>query len=160
MRYTAPSVIFEHESGRGLEVGGFQPFEAYDTVIANLDPALERRGAPASVTEALRAFPEGLTTAELASVMRPSDSVDADPGATAAELAELEEADEVMREPRGNDAVWRVPAGWEQPRPRAARPGSPPRGLPACSPPPATRRWMLRRLAPSGGRPRRRRRLR
>ncbi len=72
VRYTAPSVIFEHESGRGLEVGGFQPFEAYDTVIANLDPGLDRRGAPASATEALAAFPEGLTTAELASVMRPS----------------------------------------------------------------------------------------
>jgi 2-hydroxychromene-2-carboxylate isomerase len=109
VRYTAPSVIFEHDSGRSLEVGGFQPFEAYDTVIANLDPGLERRGAPVSVTEALAAFQDGLTTAELASVMRPSDLVDADPGATAAELAELERAGEVAREPRGNDAIWRVP---------------------------------------------------
>ena len=109
VRYTAPSVIFEHESGRGLEVGGFQPFEAYDTVIANLDPGLDRRGAPASATEALAAFPEGLTTAELASVMRPSDLVDADLDATAADLAQLEQAGEVTRDPRGNDAIWRVP---------------------------------------------------
>jgi hypothetical protein len=110
VRYTAPSVIFEHERGHSLEVGGFQPFEAYDTALANLDPGLDRRGAPASATEALAAFPEGLVTAELASVMRPSDLVDADLGATAAELAELERSGEVVREPRGNDAVWRVPA--------------------------------------------------
>ena len=48
VRYTAPSVIFEHEDGRRLEVGGFQPFEAYDTALANLDVALERRPAPAT----------------------------------------------------------------------------------------------------------------
>ena len=38
VRYTAPSVIFEHEDGGSYEVGGFQPFEAYDTALANLDP--------------------------------------------------------------------------------------------------------------------------
>ena len=37
VRYTAPSVIFEDEDGGRLEVGGFQPFEAYDTALANLD---------------------------------------------------------------------------------------------------------------------------
>ena len=77
VRYTAPSVIFEQD-GRSLEVGGFQPFEAYDTALANLDPALTRRPAPADVLEALAEFPEGLVTAELASVMRPSDLADAD----------------------------------------------------------------------------------
>ena len=65
-------------------MGGFQPFEAYDTALANLDPGLERRPAPADVLEALAEFPEGLTTAEAASVMRPSDLVDADLEATAA----------------------------------------------------------------------------
>ena len=87
VRYTAPSVIFEDEDGRRLEVGGFQPFEAYDTALANLAVGLERRPAPADALEALREFPDGLTTAELASVMRPSDLVDADIEATAAELA-------------------------------------------------------------------------
>jgi hypothetical protein len=89
-------------------VGGFQPFEAYDTVIANLDPGLERRGAPASALEALAAFPNGLTTAELASVMRPSDLEDADLEATLAELAGLSASGAVTREPAGQDAIWRV----------------------------------------------------
>jgi 2-hydroxychromene-2-carboxylate isomerase len=108
VRYTAPSVIFEDESGRRLEVGGFQPFEAYDTALANLAVGLERRDAPADPLEALSEFPEGLVTAELASVMRPSDLVDADLGATAAQLAELAKAGAVVREPAGRDAVWRA----------------------------------------------------
>jgi len=106
IRYTAPSVIFEHEGGGRLEVGGFQPFEAYDTALANLDPGLERRGSPGSALDALSAFPEGLTTAELASVMRPSDLVDADFDATLAELAELTATGTVEREPAGKDAIW------------------------------------------------------
>lgn len=110
VRYTAPSVIFDHEDGRSLEVGGFQPFEAYDTALANLDPALERRPAPGDALEALLEFPHGLSTAELASVMRPSDLVDADLETAAAELAELEQAGAVIREPAGNDAVWRAAA--------------------------------------------------
>jgi predicted DsbA family dithiol-disulfide isomerase len=108
VRYTAPSVIFEHEDGGRYEVGGFQPFEAYDTALANLDPRLERRPAPADVLEALAAFPEGLTTAEAASVMRPSDLVDADLDGTATALADLEAAGEVAREPAGADAIWRT----------------------------------------------------
>jgi protein-disulfide isomerase-like protein with CxxC motif len=115
VRYTAPSVLFEHEDGRRLEVGGFQPFEAYDTALANLDVALKRRAAPADALEALSEFPDGLTTAELASVMRASDLVDADIDATAADLAELAETGAVIREPAGTDSVWRAtkdaPAG-------------------------------------------------
>jgi 2-hydroxychromene-2-carboxylate isomerase len=110
VRYTAPSVVFEHDDGRRFEVGGFQPFEAYDTALANLDPRLERRPAPGSVLDALRAFPAGLSSAEAASVMRPSDLADAYPEATAAELAELEAAGSVTREPAGTDAVWRAAA--------------------------------------------------
>jgi protein-disulfide isomerase-like protein with CxxC motif len=108
VRYTAPSVIFEHHDGGRFEVGGFQPFEAYDTGLANLDPRLERRPAPESVLKALAEFPEGLSTAEAASVMRSSDLVDADPEATAAELAELEAAGSVVRDPAGRDAIWRM----------------------------------------------------
>jgi protein-disulfide isomerase-like protein with CxxC motif len=108
VRYTAPSVIFEDQEGGRFEVGGFQPFEAYDTGLANLEPRLERRPAPESVLEPLAEFPEGLTTAEAASVMRPSDLVDAAPEATAAELAALEAAGNVVREPAGRDAIWRA----------------------------------------------------
>jgi predicted DsbA family dithiol-disulfide isomerase len=110
VRYTAPSVIFEDEHGSRLEVGGFQPFEAYDTALANLAVGLERRPAPRDVLEALHEFPDGLTTAELASVMRPSDLVDAELDGTAAQLAELAEAGSVSREPAGRDAIWRVAA--------------------------------------------------
>jgi 2-hydroxychromene-2-carboxylate isomerase len=110
VRYTAPSVLFEHESGRSIEVGGFQPFEAYDTALANLDPGLERRAAPEGTLDALLGFPDGLTLAELASVLRPSDLVDADAVATAAGLTELEKSGAVEREPRGDGAIWRAAA--------------------------------------------------
>jgi len=113
VRYTAPSVIFEHANGGSYEVGGFQPFEAYDTALANLDPGLERRSSPTDPLEALAEFPEGLTTAEVASVMRPSDLADADLVATAAALAEAEEAGSVAREPAGADAIWTT-AGIEE----------------------------------------------
>ncbi len=117
VRYTAPSVIFEHRDGGRLEVGGFQPFEAYDTALANLDPRLERRPAPETVLDALAEFPQGLMTAEAASVMRPSDLVDADLEATAAELAKLEAAGSVLRQPAGTDAIWRAAAVATHPSP-------------------------------------------
>jgi protein-disulfide isomerase-like protein with CxxC motif len=110
VRYTAPSVIFERAGGARLEVGGFQPFEAYDTALANLDPTLERRPAPASVVDALAEFPDGLTTAEVAEVMRPSDLVDADHEAARAELRREAEAGALVRRPAGNDAIWLTPA--------------------------------------------------
>jgi hypothetical protein len=68
------------------------------------------------VLDALLEFPEGLTTAEIASVMRPSDLVDADPAAAAAALAELEAAGSVTREPAGRDGIWRT-ASAEEPGP-------------------------------------------
>ncbi len=108
VRYTAPSVIFEHEDGRRIEVGGFQPFEAYDTALANLDVSLERRPAPASVAEALGAFPDGLTTAEVAAVMRPSDLVEADRAAAEGQLLALAGEGAATCEPVGGDAVWRA----------------------------------------------------
>ena len=64
--------------GRSLEVGGFQPFESYDTALANLDGSLERRPAPEDAATAVLEFPIGLTTAEIAAIMRPSDLEDAD----------------------------------------------------------------------------------
>jgi len=114
VRYTAPSVIFEHADGPRIEVGGFQPFEAYDTALANLDVSLERRSAPADPVEALSAFPHGLTTAEMASVLRPSDLVDADIPASQVQLAALAGEGRIHGEPAGGDALWRTsptPAG-------------------------------------------------
>ena len=108
VRFTAPSVIFEHADGRRLEVGGFQPFEAYDTALANLDVSLDRRPPPADPLEALGAFPDGLTTAELAAVLRPSDLVDADLAATEAQLVALSGDEGLICEPVGGDALWRL----------------------------------------------------
>ena len=42
--------------------------------------------------------------------MRPSDLVDADLEGTAGELAVLQEAGEIAKEPRGVDAIWRLAA--------------------------------------------------
>lgn len=114
VRYTAPSIVFEHEDGRTAEAGGFQLFEAYDLVLANLDPALERRAPAASAAEGLAAFPEGLTTAELAAVLRPSDLVDADLLETEDALISLVADGAAVRESVGHDALW---------RPVAAAPG-------------------------------------
>ena len=68
VRYTAPSLIFESD-GRQLDAGGFQPLEAYDVCLANLAPGLERRPAATDAAEALTAFPDGLTTQEVAAAM-------------------------------------------------------------------------------------------
>jgi 2-hydroxychromene-2-carboxylate isomerase len=108
VRYTAPSVIFEHEDGGRIEVGGFQPFEAYDTALANLDSTLDRRPAPEDAAEVLREFPDGLTTAEVAAVLRPSDLVDADLEAAASQLAASVGAGTVASQTFGGDALWRL----------------------------------------------------
>jgi protein-disulfide isomerase-like protein with CxxC motif len=103
VRYTAPSIVFEHPQGRSIEVGGFQPFESYDTALANLDSSLERRPPPEEAAVAVRELAVGLTTAEVAAIMRPSDLEDADLAATERELIA---AGAVSAEPHGSDAVW------------------------------------------------------
>jgi predicted DsbA family dithiol-disulfide isomerase len=110
VRFTAPSLLFRHPDGRSFEAGGFQPFEAYDLALANLDPTLERRSPPQDALTALRAFPEGLTTAEVASLLRPSDLVDADLPAAEDELARLAAEGAIDRRPAGQDALWREAA--------------------------------------------------
>ena len=68
VRYTAPSLVFEH-AGRRLEAGGWQTIEAYDVVVANLIPDGRRRGVPDDALELLAAFPDGLTTQEVAQLL-------------------------------------------------------------------------------------------
>jgi 2-hydroxychromene-2-carboxylate isomerase len=105
VRFTAPSLVFEASDGRRLEAGGFQPLEAYDVVIANLDPSLPRRDAPGSVEEALAAFEYGLTTQEVAALMAPRNEA---PDRRAAEeaLIDLAAAGGCSRASLGNDALW------------------------------------------------------
>ena len=109
VRYTAPSVVFETDE-RWLEVGGFQPFESYDTALANLDPSLERRPAPERAAEAVLAYPIGLPTAEVAAIMRGSDLDDADIPATRHELIGSVHDGELTVAPTGTDAIWRPAA--------------------------------------------------
>jgi protein-disulfide isomerase-like protein with CxxC motif len=107
-RYTAPSLIFERDGSR-LVAGGFQPVEAYDVLVSNLDPAIERRAAPGDAAEVLEAFPDGLTTQEVAAIMTSgNDRVDRE----AAELALLELVSDgrIARIGLGDDAVWLEPA--------------------------------------------------
>jgi 2-hydroxychromene-2-carboxylate isomerase len=105
IRFTAPSLIVEAQDGRSLEVGGFQPVEAYDVAIANLDRSLERREPAEDAAEVLQAFPDGLTTAEVAAVMcphlQPSDREGAEDSLIAAVAAGA-----AQRRSFGNDALW------------------------------------------------------
>src|ERR1700694_4195144 len=68
VRFTAPSVVFEAD-GQGLGAGGFQPVEAYDVLVANLDPTLQREPAPESPAPLLERFDEGLTTQAAAALL-------------------------------------------------------------------------------------------
>ena len=58
VRFTAPSVVFEH-AGRRLVAGGWQTIEAYDVLVANLIPDGDRRGVPDDPLELLERFPGG-----------------------------------------------------------------------------------------------------
>jgi protein-disulfide isomerase-like protein with CxxC motif len=107
VRYTAPSLLFEHRDGRRLEAGGFQPVEAYDVVIANLDVTLERRPPGEDVAEVLDAFPYPLTTREVAAVMAPH-LVAPDDRAAETALIEAAAAGSVRRETIGGGALWHL----------------------------------------------------
>src|SRR6478672_6627238 len=53
-RYTCPSYeVVRLSDGVRIAVPGFQPFAAYDVVLANLMPGLERRADPSSAAEVL-----------------------------------------------------------------------------------------------------------
>lgn len=108
VRFTAPSVVFA-AGGRELVAGGFQPVEAYDVLVANLDPTLERRDAPETPAPLLAHFREGLTTQEVAALLARGNDA---PDRVAAEraLIELVAAGEAVREPLGDDARWSAAA--------------------------------------------------
>ncbi|MGA9857174.1 MAG: DsbA family protein [Solirubrobacteraceae bacterium] len=106
VRFTAPSVVLR-SNGTVLVAGGFQPLEAYDVLIANLDPGLDRRDPPEDPAELLAHFEAGLTTQEVAALMtRGNDPVDR-PGAEAA-LITLVADGRATRTQLGDDALWRA----------------------------------------------------
>jgi predicted DsbA family dithiol-disulfide isomerase len=105
VRYSAPSLVFHSSSGQRLEAGGFQTIDAYDVLIANLDPTLAREAPPEHAIDALRYFPDGLVTAEVAAIMTQNNQA---PDRDAAEraLIELLGAGEARREALADDALW------------------------------------------------------
>jgi 2-hydroxychromene-2-carboxylate isomerase len=106
VRYTAPSLIFERD-GRRLEAGGFQPVEAYDVLIANLDPKLERSAPPEDPLESFQALPYGLVTQEVAALMAPNNTAP-DPEAAEAALIDLAARGCVIRQSLADGALWQL----------------------------------------------------
>ena len=108
VRFTAPSLVFER-GGQRLVAGGFQPIEAYDILIANLDPGLERRPAPETPAPLLERFPDGLTTQEVAALLVKGND-DADRLAAENALLELLASGAAIRTPLADDALWQPAA--------------------------------------------------
>ena len=105
VRFTAPSVVFEL-GGTRLVAGGFQPVEAYDVLVVNIDPSLHREPPPDSPEPLLHRFPEGLTTQEVAALLTVGNDA---PDRVRAEsaLIELVAEGRAVRTPLGDDALWR-----------------------------------------------------
>jgi 2-hydroxychromene-2-carboxylate isomerase len=114
VRFTAPSVTFQL-GGTRLVAGGFQPVDAYDILVANLDPTLDRQPPPETPEPLLDRFQDGLTTQEVAALLAGNNEPPDRVGAEAA-LLELAADGRAVRHPMGDDALW-IDA-------RAARPGS------------------------------------
>jgi protein-disulfide isomerase-like protein with CxxC motif len=108
VRFTAPSIVFER-NGERLIAGGWQPLLAYDTLIVNLDPAINRTPPPETAEPLFERFPEGLTTAEVAALL--ADGPDPIPDLQAAEqgLLQLAADGELVRVAMGHDALWLAP---------------------------------------------------
>ena len=122
VRFTAPSVVFQ-SNGTSLVAGGFQPVEAYDVLIANLDPTLHREPPPETPAPLLEYFDGGLTTQEVAALLVSGNDL---PDRQAAEraLLELVADGRAERHLLGDDALWSVPGGQRPPRLEAASAGA------------------------------------
>jgi protein-disulfide isomerase-like protein with CxxC motif len=107
VRFTAPSVVFRN-GGQVAVAGGWQPLLSYDTLLANLDPALERVPPPDDPQPLLEFFPGGLTTAEVAQALAEGSDPVPDFEAAASALDALVAEGGATREPLGTDALWRA----------------------------------------------------
>jgi hypothetical protein len=99
-RYTCPSYeIVRARDGVQIAVPGFQPWAAYDVVLANLVPGTERRDPPASVLQVLAWAGEPLASREVAVVM------DIDHAAAREQLGRVADEEHV-----GADGLWSATA--------------------------------------------------
>lgn len=107
VRFTAPSIVFALD-GRRLVAGGWQPLLAYDVLLANLDPTLERTPPPTTPEPLFEYFSDGLTTAEVAALL--ADGADPIPDLRATErmLLDLAASGGMVRTSLGQDAIWRL----------------------------------------------------
>ncbi len=105
VRFTAPSIVFG-SNGTELVAGGFQPVEAYDVLIANLDPTLHREPPPETPAPLLEYFEHGLTTQEVAALMTAGNDAP-DRRAAEAALLQLLAEGSARRETLGDDALWK-----------------------------------------------------
>lgn len=112
VRFTAPSLVFRRGE-QTLVAGGWQPLAAYDVLLANLEPTLERTPAPPTPEPLFEFFGDGLTTAEVALLLAEGPDPIADLPAAERALLDLAAAGAIVRLPLGQDALWQ-PAGREE----------------------------------------------
>jgi len=105
VRFTAPSLVLERDGTR-LIAGGWQPILAYDVLLANLDPELERRPPPDDPEPLLEYFPDGLTTAEVTGLLATGPDPVSDADEVERTLLDLVACGRVARVPLGHDALW------------------------------------------------------
>jgi predicted DsbA family dithiol-disulfide isomerase len=103
-RYTAPSLVLSSSDGSTSIVPGFQPFEAIDVAIMNLEPKLRRLPVP-ELEDLLGLYPGGLTSQEIARVLAETTTPPDRPAAEAA-LTHLLATGRARRTPIGDDALW------------------------------------------------------
>jgi protein-disulfide isomerase-like protein with CxxC motif len=103
-RHTAPTLIFTADDGRTAVVPGFQPFEAADVTLMNLEPRLHRMPPP-ELTDLLAAYPAGLTSQEVARVLA-DGTAPVDRAAAERALTALAARGRARRLAIGDDALW------------------------------------------------------
>ena len=114
VRYTAPSIVFEHDQQR-LVAGGWQPTLAYDLCVANLDPTIKRTPPPETPAPLLDRFPDGLTTAEVAELLAQEPDYIPDFEAAERAMVKLVADGQAMRGSLGSDPIWLPANGAAEP---------------------------------------------
>jgi 2-hydroxychromene-2-carboxylate isomerase len=109
VRFTAPSLVFRRGE-QAVVAGGWQPLLAYDVLLANFDPTLDRTPAPPTPEPLFEFFADGLTTAEVALLLDEGPDPVADLSAAERALLDLAATGAIVRIPLAQDALWQ-PAG-------------------------------------------------